>query len=156
MQRLNRLPKEMLLVISDSQRALLLRNEGTEIHPSLAVVERIEPIPTTNESGDSDRSGRRFGGSNRVAPFAARSAMEQSDTRRLQSLELADQLTNELTKMFRQGRFKNVVLAAPPALLGALRDAMPPEVARCVAAEIPKHLTDATIEDIQSLLLAPW
>ena len=46
MQRLNRLPKEMLLVISDSQRALLLRNEGTEIHPSLAVVERIEPART--------------------------------------------------------------------------------------------------------------
>ena len=156
MQRLNRLPKEMLLVISDSQRALLLRNEGTEIHPSLSVVERIEPVRTTNESGDPDRSGRRSGGSNRIAHFGARSALEQSDTRRLQTLEFADQLTNELTKMLRQGRFKNVVLAAPPAFLGALRDAMPPEVARRVAAEIPKHLTEATIEDIQSALVAPW
>ena len=156
MQRLNRLPKEMLLVISDSQRALLLRNEGTEIHPSLVVVERFEPARTTNESGDSDRSGRRSGGSNRIAHFGARSALDQSDTRRLQTLEFADQLTNELTKMLRQGRFKNVVLAAPPAFLGALRDAMPPEVARRVAAEIPKHLTEATIEDIQNALVAPW
>ena len=146
----------MLLVISDSQRALLLRNEGTEIHPSLVVVERIAPVRSTNESGDSDTSGRRSGGSNRIAHFGARSALEQSDTRRLQTLEFADQLTNELTKMLRQGRFKNVVLAAPPAFLGALRDAMPPEVARRVAAEIPKHLTEATIEDIQSALVAPW
>ena len=156
MQRLNRLPKEMLLVISDSKRALLLRNEGTEIHPSLAVVERIESAGTVVEPDGSDRSGRRFGGSNGVVPFGFQSAMKQSDTQRLQSMEFADQLTDELTKLFRQDRFKNVVLAAPPAFLGALRDAMPPEVARCVAAEIPKHLTEATIEDIQSVLFAPW
>lgn len=156
MDRLQRLPKDLLIVITDARRALLLQNTGSEIHPSLEVLDRIEAEVEPGEHEDSDRSGRRYDGGGTVARFRGRSAMEQPDPQKLKAAAFADQLTNHLVRLEREGKVRQILLAAPPAFLGALRDAMPPELTRLVVAQIPKHLTEASIDDIKGALVAPW
>lgn len=86
----------------------------------------------------SDRPGRTYESAN-----DSRSAIEPPDIRDQQHHELARLVVDVLAKGRAENRFGRLALVAPPALLGALRHAMDPQLARLVQRTIHKNLVDA-------------
>ena len=79
MKKLEKLPKDALVVACDSRRALFLRNTGTTMNPELVTEHHMDAPPNpANRDQQSDRPGRlpdqKVGGGK--GPV---SAMEQSD-----------------------------------------------------------------------------
>lgn len=156
MAKLDRLPKELLIMICDSRKALLLRNSGSAINPSLEVLDRVKVPEDDSAAAMPDRPGRRYDGGAMGASFQSRSAMEEPDLARQASEAFADQIIAHLTKVHRRKPIVEMLIAAPPAFLGVLRDRMPGPLAALVTAEIPKHLTDVRIDEIAGSLVEKW
>ena len=144
-----KVPHDALILVGDGEKALFLRNRGHAMRPNL-VVEEVLAIdnPATREQG-TDRPGRAVGpGGTR------RSAMEETDWHRLGEERFVADIARALRDYALAGRFEALVLIAPPRVLGVLRKALHPEVARRISLEIPKGLTSHPREDIQALLSA--
>jgi len=137
------------LVVADGEKALFLKNEGDALHPNFQVVREMEQDnPPTREQG-VDRPGRHSDG-----PSAHNSAYEETDWQRLGKERFADDIAERLYKMAHRGDFKQIVLIAPPFVLGELRKKLHQEVADKVVGEIAKTLTNHPVYDIESLLRA--
>lgn len=144
-----RVPHNALLLVGDGQKALFLRNKGNAKRVDL-VVERIlaRDNPPTREQG-TDRPGR-----SSASPGVARSAMEEADWHHLAKDRFADELADALYRHAHANLFDQLVIIAPPKILGNLRKAFHPEVAERVAAEIPKELTSHPVAEIERLMAA--
>ena len=57
-----------------------------------------------------------------------------------------------LYKLAHKGRFERIVLVAPPAVLGDLRDDLHKEVRNKVVGEISKTLTNHPIDEIEKIV----
>ncbi|TGR16334.1 Host attachment protein, partial [Mesorhizobium sp. M8A.F.Ca.ET.202.01.1.1] len=66
----------------------------------------------------------------------------------------ADDIAERLYKLAHRGDFDEVVLIAPPQVLGEMRQKLHKEVCEKVKAQIPKTLTNHTIFEIEKLLQA--
>ena len=105
------LAKGTWVLVMDEERAILLENGGTVDAPNLHEVERMAAEPLAPYS---DRPGRAYDvGKNQ------RSAMEQPDLDRLGGERLAAQVVAHLRKVAGD---RPLVIAAPPQVLGAVRD----------------------------------
>ncbi|RWM39163.1 host attachment family protein [Mesorhizobium sp.] len=143
------LKRGLWVVVADGEKALFLRNEGDSKFPNLEVVQEMEQEnPATREQG-SDRPGRYSDG-----PTVHRSAVEDTDWHRLGKERFADNIAGRLYKLAHRGEFDEIVLIAPPQVLGEMRQKLHKEVSGKVKAEIPKTLTNHTISEIESLLQA--
>ncbi|RWM05496.1 MAG: Host attachment protein [Mesorhizobium sp.] len=143
------LKRGLWVVVADGEKALFLRNEGDSKFPNLEVVQEMEQEnPATREQG-SDRPGRYSDG-----PTVHRSAVEDTDWHRLGKERFADNIAGRLYKLAHRGEFDEIVLIAPPQVLGEMRQKLHKEVCDRVKAEIPKTLTNHTISEIESLLQA--
>jgi protein required for attachment to host cells len=144
-----RVSHNSLILIGDGQRALFLRNRGNAQRPDL-VVERIleQDNPATREQG-ADRPGRSIAG-----PGVARSAMEEVDWHDITKERFAIEIAEALYRYAHANHFNELVVIAPPRILGNLRKAFHAEVADRVTAEIPKVLTSHPISEIEKLLAA--
>ena len=154
MTKLDRLPPEMLILICDSRKALLLRNSGSAIRPKLDVLDHLEDGGEANEM--SDRPGRRYDGGAGSAPFRPKSAMEMPDLARQSAIAFAEKLIDHLERLQKSEPVDEMLIAAPPAFLGILRERMPPGLAQLVTAEVPKHLTEARVDEIADALVERW
>ncbi|CCV05320.1 conserved hypothetical protein [Mesorhizobium metallidurans STM 2683] len=137
------------IVVADGEKALFLRNEGDTLYPNLQVVQEMEQDNPASRDQGSDRPGRYNDG-----PSVHRSAVEDTDWHRLGKERFADEIAERLYKLAHRGTFKEIVLIAPPQVLGEMRRKLHKEVAEKIAAEIPKTLTNHTIVDIEALLQA--
>ncbi|AZO21711.1 MULTISPECIES: host attachment protein [unclassified Mesorhizobium] len=143
------LKRGLWVIVADGEKALFLRNEGDSKFPNLEVVQEMEQEnPATREQG-SDRPGRYSDG-----PTVHRSAVEDTDWHRLGKERFADNIAGRLYKLAHRGEFDEIVLIAPPQVLGEMRQKLHKEVSEKVKAEIPKTLTNHTISEIESLLQA--
>ena len=137
------------VVVADGEKALFLRNEGDAKYPNLQVVREMEQDnPPTREQG-SDRPGRFNDG-----PSIHRSAVADTDWHKVGKQRFADEIADRLYKMAHRGDFKEVVLVAPPLVLGEMRKKLHQEVNDKVVAEIPKTLTNHAVFDIETILQA--
>jgi protein required for attachment to host cells len=144
-----KLKRGLWVVVADGEKALFLENRGDTQYPDLQVVQEMEQEnPATREQG-SDRPGRYSDG-----PSVHRSAVEDTDWHRLGKERFADEVAERLYKLAHRGAFKEMVLIAPPQVLGDMRRKLHKEVAEKITAEIPKTLTNHTIVDIENLLQA--
>jgi protein required for attachment to host cells len=136
-----------LVLIGDGEKALFLRNEGGPRELKL-VVERIleQDNPASREQG-TDRPGRV---SSSVG--ARRSAIEETDWHQLGEDRFAAEIADTLYRVVHEDRDTRIVVVAPPKTMGELRKAFHPEVAACIAAEIPKELTTQSLPDIEKVL----
>ena len=66
----------------------------------------------------------------------------------------ADEIADRLYTMAHRGDFKEILLIAPPLVLGELRKKLHQEVTDRMVGEIPKTLTNHAVFDIEKLLLA--
>lgn len=144
-----KLKRGLWIVVADGEKALFLENRGDTQYPDLQVVQEMEQAnPATREQG-SDRPGRYSDG-----PSVHRSAVEDTDWHRLGKERFADEIAERLYKLAHRSAFKEMVLIAPPQVLGDMRRKLHKEVAEKITVEIPKTLTNHTIVDIENLLQA--
>lgn len=142
-----RLKHGLWVIVADGEKALFLRNQGDAKFPNLEVVQEMtQENPPTREQG-SDRPGRYNDG-----PTVHRSAVQDTDWHRLNKDRFADEIAGRLYSLAHKGEFHDVVLIAPPRVLGEMRQKLHQEVGDKVRAEIPKTLTNHTIAEIESML----
>jgi protein required for attachment to host cells len=141
------IPHAALVLVGDGRKALFFRNEGTPVHVNL-VVERVleQENPPTREQGTS-APGRFMGGGE-----GSRSAMEQTDWHQLAEDRFAHELSSALYRLAHADAYQQLVIVAPPKVLGVLRESLHPEVRKRIVAEIHKDLTGHTKSDIAKLI----
>ena len=143
------LSKGAWVVVADGEKALVLENIGMPKKPELRLLDREEadldiPGAATEPPGRVYESS----GGTRV------SALEQPDYGRLAADRFAAELVKMLAGAAAEERFEQLVLAAPPQVMGALREAMSPEVRARVVLELPKTLTRHPVAKITELVAA--
>lgn len=137
----------MWVLVADGEKALFLKNEGDPVYPDLQVVREMhEDNPPTHEQG-TDRPGR-FGDDG----SQNKSAVEDTDWHRIGKERFADEIAERLYDLAHRGRFEQIVLVAPPVVLGEMRKVLHKEVAERVAAEVAKTLTNHPIWEIEKVL----
>jgi protein required for attachment to host cells len=136
-----------LVLVSDGRRALLLRNQGTPVNPELITEHAIDrENPDTHEQG-TDRPGRKHG-----TDGVSKSAIEQTDWHQQEEERFAAELAELLYKLGHAGNYDELVVVAPPKMLGDLRKKFHPEVSGAIVAEVPKDLTGYSVPEISRLL----
>jgi protein required for attachment to host cells len=143
------IPTNALVLVSDGRRARLLRNQGTPRQPQLIVEHSLEQVnPRTREQG-TDQPGRKHG-----TDGNARSAIEQTDWHQRQEERFAAEIAEMLYKLGHAGGYEELVVVAPPKMLGDLRQKFHQEVKNSVVAEVPRDLTTYSVPEIGRLLLS--
>ena len=144
-----RMAHDALILVGDGEKALLLRNHGSPMHPQLALERVLEQDnPATREQG-TDRPGRT---NSRVA--TRRSALEETDWHQLGEARFAAEIAAALYRLAHANQYTQLIVIAPPKALGDLRKAFHPAVVERIVAEIPKELTSYRVEEIQKALSA--
>jgi len=135
--------------VGDGQKALFLINEGDEKFPNLRRLSAEEhPDPPSHEQG-SDAPGRAYSSVGGI-----RSAVEETDWHELEKERFAASIADRINKAALSNAFDQIVIVAPPKILGELRRDFTKETEAKIVAEIPKDLTNHTISEIERLLTA--
>lgn len=129
--------------VADGSRAIVLKNDGTPMNPQFSVVRShtLENAPT-RELG-RDKPGR--------MPDASqphRSSMEAPDLHEREEVRFLQAELEELSADFGQGRFKCLVVIAPPVALGRLRESIDEHLNAAVIASFDKGLAQMPMPDI--------
>jgi protein required for attachment to host cells len=135
------------VLVGDGRRALFLENHGDPDLLDLHVIEaRVEDNPATRDQG-TDAPGRAF--ASRGGP---RSSLETTDWHELEKERFADRIAETINKAAETGEMKEVVLIAPPRVLGELRKHLSLKAQAKVKGEIDKDLTRHPISEIEKAL----
>jgi protein required for attachment to host cells len=141
------IPTNALVMIGDGRKALFLRNRGTPRHVELITEGELgQDNPPTREQG-TDRPGR-----TQDSMSGSRSALDETDWHQQAEQRFATEIADRLYQMAHDHDFEELVLVAPPKMLGDLRAVLHTEVATRVVAEVPKDLTGHPVPDIARLL----
>ncbi len=141
------IPTNALVLVSDGRRARLLRNQGSPRNPELVMEQAIDRVnPPTREQG-TDRPGRLHG-----SDGVSKSAIEQTDWHELEEKRFAADIAEMLYQLGHAGEFDELVVVAPPKMLGDLRAKFHQEVSQAVVAEVPRDLTNYSVPEISKLL----
>lgn len=137
------------VVIADGEKALLTENITDAKDPNLRVVRKTQQDNPKDIDQSANRPGRMHDGG-----AGQRSAMEDTDWHELAKERFADDLADLLYGYSHKGAFDHVVIVAPPATLGELRDKLHKEVAAKVVGEIDKTLTNHPLSEIEKIVKA--
>ncbi|GGG64732.1 host attachment protein [Salipiger pallidus] len=141
------LKQDTWVVVTDSEKALFLRNLTDHENPNLEVVdEEQQENPSDREQG-ANRPGRMHDGG-----VGHRSAVADTDWHELQKERFAADLAEKLYEEAHKGAFKELVLVASPKVLGDLRAELHKEVSDKIVAEVPKTLTNHPVNKIEELV----
>ena len=142
------IPTNALVLISDGRRAMLLRNQGTPVNPKLSVEKELQhDSPPTREQG-TDKPGRRNGG----GMGTPGGAIEQTDWHHREEQKFASEIAELLYKLGHAGNYHELVVVAPPKMLGDLRSKFHQTVTKAVIAEVPRDLTRYSVPEIGNML----
>jgi len=141
------IPTAALVLVSDGRRALFLRNKGTPRTPELIMERGLESENPPSREHGTDQPGRKHG-----ADGVSRSAIEETDWHQQAEERFAAAVADTLYQMEHAQEFQDLVVIAPPKMLGDLRAKLHREVADCVVAEVAKDLTGHPIPEITRLL----
>jgi protein required for attachment to host cells len=101
----------------------------------------LEPDETPRDDGEAGRG--RDGSGSGVHAYQPRTS-----TRRLRRDGFAEAILDTAATLFRSEEFEKLILAAPPKMLGALREGLPEPLARSVVAELDKDLVKLPLADL--------
>ena len=139
-----RIPYGAWILVADARKALLLSNEGDEVHLDLRVVQTLHaPTNERTSSQGADRPGRA------IVSGKRRSAVGQTDWHRLAEEQFA---ATTIETLFAKDRPHALIIVAPPMFLAELRKQLSDPVKAAVLAEIDKDLTHLTIGEIEQNL----
>ena len=135
------------VVVTDSEKALFLRNLTDHANPNLDVFDEDEQDNPSDREQSANRPGRMHDG----GP-GQKSAMDDTDWHELAKERFAADLAEKLYDEAHKGSFDKLVIVASPQVLGVLRNEMHKEVADKVIAEVPKTLTNHPVPEIEKLV----
>ncbi len=156
MAALNKVPKDLLILVCDARKALFMTNAGSPARPELAIKEHFEAAGGAERTTGNDRRGKRYDGGGTGGSFRARSAMEASDSDHERAAEFASEIVEKATDFRRKNSVGQILVVAPPAFLGVLRAKVSGEMESLIVSEIPKQLTDLPVAEIQEALVETW
>jgi len=143
-----RIHNKAWVLVGDGRKALFLRNEGdADLLDLRRASVRLDDNPATREQG-SDAPGRAM-----ASVGGARSAVETTDWHDLAEHRFAESVAAEINEAVRSGACKEIVLVAPPKVLGDLRKSLNGEALKHVKGEVAKDLTRHRIGDIEQILV---
>lgn len=140
------------VLIADGEKALILENQTDGEDPYLTVLEKEEQENPPNREQAANRRGRMQEGRPGDQMGGPRSAFQDTDWHQLAKDRFADELADMLYKRAHRGAFDSIVLVAAPGVLGEIRDKLHKEVADKVVAEVPKTLTNHSLDDIEKIV----
>lgn len=131
-------------LIADAQHARILRRPN-EIAPWSELTEEAITIdnPLSHEQG-SERPGR----VNESAGTTRHAIEPRSDPHRMAKQAFAQRLADHLEEAATAGRYASLLLVAPPAFLGDLRDALGAETQKRLKASLNKDLVKMPLNDL--------
>lgn len=139
-----RIPHDCWVLACDGGRALVMRNAGdAELLNFIAMDSIVDLEPPTRMLG-SDREGRVY-----QSVGAARSKVEQTDWHEQAEERFVANVAGKLSALARDEDIKNLVLVAPPRVLGRLRKQLGPRARSVVSAELAKDLVKFEVSDIE-------
>ncbi len=142
------IPHDAWVLVGDGEKALFFRNEGDTEYPNLVTIEVLNhPNPPTHEQG-ADRPGRFNKG-----PDVQRSAVGDTDWHRMEEEKFAGELADHLYRAAHRNEFEQLIVVAPPRVLGELRDSFHKEVKSRILAEVDKDLTNHPVDQIERVLV---
>lgn len=130
--------KNALVLVTDGERMLLLRNHGAGQNIDLKEMAQDDADRDSRDTA-ADGSGRGAGGDHETP----RQAEEDRFVR-----EVAD----KVSKMAVAGKYDELVIVAPPKALGELRKHLHKEAERRVVKTFDKEMTSRPIADIAALI----
>lgn len=144
------------IVVADQSEADFYDVEQRDMPPHF--VRRLEDADAHLHDRDlkSDRPGRVF--DHAAAPGARRGAVGHHSTgsernpRKVEARRFARRITEALEEARRQNRYERLIVMAPPAFLGLLREEMPAAVRALLAAEVGKDLVHEPPEALSGYL----
>lgn len=146
------------IVVADQSEADFYELEQRDKPPRL--VQRLEDPDAHLHDRDlkSDRPGRLFtpaqGTGGRRGAVTHHSTGGESGPRKVEARRFARRITAALDEERRQHRYDRLVVMAPPAFLGLLREEMPAAVGDLLSAEVGKDLVHEPPEAITGYLPA--
>jgi protein required for attachment to host cells len=135
------------VLVADGEKALFLRNHQDTREYDLRVVWHTHSESPASHAQGSDRPGRTS-----VPSSPRRAALQEADWHQLGEDRFAAKVAAILNHAAQDNAFEEIVLIAPPRVLGELRTELTSQAMKKVVAEIPKTLTNHPIEKIESLL----
>ncbi|MDE2361433.1 MAG: host attachment protein [Hyphomicrobiales bacterium] len=142
-----RIHNKAWVLIGDGRKALVLRNEGdADLLDLRRASVRIDDNPPTHAQG-SDAPGRVVS-----SVGAMRSAVEPTDWHEIEAHRFAASMAEQVNEGVRTGACREVVLVAPPKILGEIRHHLSIEAQKRVKGEVPKDLTHHRIGEIERIL----
>lgn len=153
MSNIVRIPEDQLILVCNSRKAVFLKNVGHLAQPELQVDAHAEYEMDKEGLMNSDRPGRRFDGGANSSTGGARSAMEMPDPEAKHAEEVAERVLAKLADRHRKSPVGGLLIVAPPAFLGVLREKMSDGLRDLVVGEVTKDLAEMPVSDIQKALL---
>ncbi|WP_371153903.1 host attachment family protein [Jannaschia sp. 2305UL9-9] len=141
------IPHNALVVVTDSEKALFLKNLTDAENPNLEVVGKREEENPPDREQTENRRGRV-----QESHGSGVSAYDETDFHELQKERFATDLADRLYKMAHAGEFDRLILVASPQVLGTMRGALHQEVSDKVIGEVAKTLTNHPLHEIESIV----
>jgi protein required for attachment to host cells len=133
-----------ILVADGGQAFVMERTAATSPLKRITNLEFKGPRKKSSDIG-TDRPGRVFRGAKSV-----RRAAVGDDKKLARDAEekFLGSVLDRLEGALKDGAFKQLILAAPPRVLGALRKQLPPSLAKTLKGEIRADLVNAEVDEI--------
>jgi|SRR6056297_2839380 len=141
------LPQGAWVLVADGEKALFLVNKGDDEDMHLIVRDKEEKDNPQAQDWAANRPGRFNDG-----PSVQRSAVDDTDWHVLEKERFAAELADELYKAAHKGKFERLVIVASRLVLGELRDTLHQEVTDKIILEVPKVLTNHTVDNVEDIL----
>jgi protein required for attachment to host cells len=136
------------VLVGDGHRALFLENHGDADLLDLRVIEaRVdEKNPPTRDQG-TDAPGRAF-----ASHGGPRSSVETTDWHELEKEHFARGIADKINQAAESGDMDEIVIIAPPRVLGELRKQLSVKAQSKVKGELDKDLTRHPLPEIEKAL----
>jgi len=139
---------EAIVLVTDGARMMLLCNRGNPREPELAVIEHREYETLANRDIMADAPGV-----GHAAGHPARTTFTKSDPHTANEFRFLDAAGEALAQVAEE-RDGDIVVVAPPAALGHLRNHYSAKIRKRLTAEIDKDYAGMPVEEIAALLSA--
>lgn len=137
------------VLVADGEKALFFENVGDQTAPDLRVVRVAEhELPHDDASVASDRPGRFLDTEH------GKSAVDHPDYKRLERERFAFKINDILERAVRRTKCVELVVIAPPSVLGALRRAFSKSVLDRLTHEMAKDFTKLPTDELEARVLA--
>jgi protein required for attachment to host cells len=135
------------VVVGDGRRVLFLANHGDPDLLDLRVLEAVvEDIPANRDLG-SDAPGRLF-----ASRGGGRSAIEPTDWHEIEKENFARHIAQRINSAAESGEMKEIVIIAPPRVLGEIRKELSTKAHGKVKGELDRDLTHHPLPEIEKAL----